>query len=454
SYQRLAFNPLPEVNTARHIMTKARLDGLLLLLLGSAMFVLSGAAMEHIAAGSMQDFKGIYYSTRCLLEHCDPYSQDQLLHVFLAEGGEHVMAPAQRQVVTLCVYFPTVFIFLAPFAVMAWGPAHLLWMILTAASLIVAAYLIWSLGANEAPRLSGVLIGLLLVFSAGLMLNGNSAGIAVSLCVIAVWCFLRERFVWAGVLCLAASLAIKPHDAGLVWLYFLLAGGVMRKRALQTLAITALLGLPAVLWVSQVSPHWLHELQYNQVVAAAHGGLSDPRPDAVGSGTAAMMTNLQTVFSMFWDDARVYDLVTYCVCGALLLVWVVITLRSEQTRARTWLALAAIAALSMLPVYHRPHDARLLLLTIPACAILWAEGAAIRWFALALNFAGIVLTGDLPLALLVHLVNGLHMNSAGMMGRALTIVLTRPAPLILTAIGVFYLWVYVKHCGNIAQDQS
>lgn len=434
-------------------MTKARMDGLLLLLLGSAIFVLSGVAMEYIATGSMQDFKGVYYSTRCLLSHCDPYNQDQMLQEFLAEGGEHVMAPAQRQVVTLCVYFPTVFIFLAPFAVMAWGPAHLLWMFLTAAGLIVAAYQTWSLASPAAPRLAGSLVGLLLIFSAGLMLNGNSAGIAVSLCVIAVWCFFSGRFTWVGVLCLAVSLAIKPHNAGLVWLYFLLAGGVWRKRAFQTLAVTALLALPAVLWVWQVSPHWVQELKYNQTLAAAHGGLSDPRPDALGSGTAAMMTNLQTIFSMFWDDAHVYDLVTYSVCGVLLLVWGITTLRARQTPSRTWLALAAISALSMLPVYHRPHDARLLLLTVPACAMLWAEGGVIGWFAVALNTIGVVLTGDVPLALLVSLAKNWPMGSAGILGIALTLVLTRPAPLILTAIGVFYLWAYVSRCFRSLPDQ-
>ena len=118
-------------------MIKARLDGLLLLLLGSAMFVLVGSAMEHMATGSMQDFKGVYYGTRCALEHCDPYSENELLRVYLAEGGErpsNLLAAEQRQVVTLCVYFPTIFIFVAPFAMLAWGPAHVLWLILTAAS--------------------------------------------------------------------------------------------------------------------------------------------------------------------------------------------------------------------------------------------------------------------------------------------------------------------------------
>jgi hypothetical protein len=85
----------------------------------------------------------------------------------------------------------------------------------------------------------------------------------VSLSAVAVWCFLRERFVLAGILCLAVALAVKPQDSGLVWLYFLRAGGVYRKRALQTLLATAVLSLPGVLWVWHASPHWFAEWQSN-----------------------------------------------------------------------------------------------------------------------------------------------------------------------------------------------
>src|ERR1017187_6157574 len=106
------------------------------------------------------------------------------------------------------------------------------------------------------------------------MITGNAAGIVVSLCAVAVWCFLRERFVPAGVLCLAASLAIKPHDAGLVWLYFLLAGGVHRKRALQALLITAVLSVSALLWVSHVAPNWMQDWSANMASISATGGIN------------------------------------------------------------------------------------------------------------------------------------------------------------------------------------
>ena len=138
-----------------------------------------------------------------------------------------------------------------------WGPAHLLWMALTMGSLILASFLIWNIGADYAPIFSGVLIGFLLANSEVVVVFGNSAGIVVSLCIVAVWCFLRERFVPAGILCLAIGLATKPQDAGVVWLYFLLAGGVYRKRALKTLLALVALRLPVVLWVWHVSPHWM-----------------------------------------------------------------------------------------------------------------------------------------------------------------------------------------------------
>ena len=70
-------------------------------------------------------------------------------------------------------------------------------------------------------------------------------------------------------MCLGLSLAIKPHDAGLVWLYFVLAGGAYRKRALESLAITAVIGLTAVVWVWHVAPHWMHDWSANLATISA-----------------------------------------------------------------------------------------------------------------------------------------------------------------------------------------
>lgn len=226
-------------------MTKARRDGLTLLVLGSLVFLLLGIALENAALAPSADFRALYYPARCLVQNSDPYLVSEVLPIYQADSAHFPGDPwKNREIATRNVYPPTAFTFMLPFALLKWGPAHILWLILTIASILYASFLMWDLGANDSPVLSGALIALFLVNSELLVISSNAAGIVVSLCVVAVCCFLRERFVWVGILCLAVSLTIKPQETGLVWLYFLLAGGVYRKRALQSLLVTIAVSLP------------------------------------------------------------------------------------------------------------------------------------------------------------------------------------------------------------------
>jgi len=404
-----------------------------------------GFSVGRTASGGTLDFQAIYYGTRCLLEHHNPYKFSELESVYRAEAGDRPWESVQRhQVVTLFVNLPTTFIFIAPLALLPWSVAQAIWLILIAGVFILAACLIWDVGAGYSPGVSLFLICILLANSELVFATGNTAGVAIGLCVVAVWCFLEERFVPAGILCLAVSLAIKPHDASLVWLFFLLAGGAYRKRALQSLLVTVVLGVSAFLWVSHVAPHWTQDWQSNLAAISAQGGLNEPGPASVTGRTAGMVIDLQSAVSVFRNDSRIYNAASYLVCGTLLLLGAVRTLRSRFSQSRAWLALAAIVPLTMLVTYHRPYDAKLLLLTVPACALLWAEGGPISWIALILNTAGFVLTGDLPLAILVILTNNWHVSTTGIFGRILTVILTRPVPLILLAMGIFYLWLYLR----------
>jgi ABC-type Fe3+-siderophore transport system permease subunit len=98
----------------------------------------------------------------------------------------------------------------------------------------------------------------------------------------------------------------------------------------------------------------------------------------------------------------------------------------------------------MLPVYHRQYDAKLLLLTVPACAMLWAEGGPIGWIALLVNTAGFVLTGDIPSAIFLGLIGKLQVSTTGLTGQIVTAAQVFPTPLVLLLMGIFYLWVYVR----------
>ena len=426
-------------------MNAKRWVGPAILLLSAAISIMWGSSSTLNRYGTT-DFRAVYYATRCLLQHHNPYNVSELERVVRDEDGERPSEILQQhQAVVLCINLPTTFLFVAPFAVLPFGIAQVLWLALLAGSLIFAAFLMWNLSESSSPTISVLLICFALANSEGIFLGGNTAGIAVSLCMAAVWCFLQGRFVPAGILCMSLSLAIKPHDSGFVWLYFLLAGGVYRKRALQSFAVTAALALSAILWVSQVAPNWMQDWRTNFALSA-QGGINDPGPtSSVGFHNLDPVIDLQSVISVFRNDPRVYNSITYLVCGSLILLWMIATLRSHFSKARAWLALAAIVPLTLLMTYHRPWDAKLLLLTIPACAMLWAEGGLDGWLALFVNSAAIILTGDIPLAVLGILTRNLRLSAVSLLGKILTVVTSRPIPLVLLLMGVFYLWVYVRN---------
>ena len=407
--------------------------------------VVWGFFLQHNPHDGMLDFKGVYYGARSVLHHSDPYKVGEPLRVCQSEGGDCTQpSDVLRQVLSLNVYFPTVFIFSTPFALLPWGPVHLMWMALSAGILCLAALLIWDLARNYSPVVSLVLICFILANCEAVFATGNIAAIAVGLCVVAVWCFLHERHVPAGILCLALSLLIKPHDAGLVWLCFLVAGGVYRKRALQTLSLTLVLGLPSVLWVTHIAPNWIEELHSNLLTDSAPGGACDPGPSTANSGSGPSVNiSLQSTIALVWNNPHIYNAATYLVCGVLLLAWVIVILRSRFSQTRAWIAFGSIVPLTMLVTYHRPYDAKLLLLAVPVCAMLWARRGLTGWLALLMTTAAIVSTADIPLTALLIINKNLYLSSAGLFGKMLTAVLTRPTPLILLAMGAFYLWVFL-----------
>jgi hypothetical protein len=435
-------------------MIEARRNGFFLLFAGAAIYVLSGIALERMSPGGMADFKALYYGSRCLLQHVDPYQQGAFLRTYQSEGGsfsgDSTLARSLREAITVCINLPTSLILVVPLALFRWGIAQLLWALLTTGALFTAAFLTWTTDAGASLILKGALIGSLLAGNQVLFAGGNAAGIVVGLCVIAAWCFIHERYVWPGVVCLAISLLIKPHDAGFVWLYFLLAGRTSSKRALQTLAVTAILAIPAILWVSHVAPRWPQELRSNLSQVCSRGQINDPGPTSVTDRSPAMVIDLQSDISIFEDDPHVYNPVAFLICGTLLLIWSGHTLRSPQFPEKPWLALAVIAPLTIIVTYHHPYDAKLLLLSVPACTVLWVKGGPIGAIGLLLNAAAILFTADVPLAFLKLLTSNLHADSASLVGKMEIVLLARPVPLILLVMTVFYLWVYVRHSSSLA----
>ncbi len=394
------------------------------------------------------DLGEIYYGARTAIHHQDPYNPDAALDTFRTEGGTFPSNAkgewATAIVIALDVNLPTTLFLAVPLAMLSYGGAQALWILLTVALLVTAGCLVWNAGDRTGPGLCGLLIGIILANCQQLFLVGNVAGIVVSLCILAAWCFLNDRYTPLGVGLFALSLALKPHDAGFVWLYFLLAGGVLRKRALQTLAVTCAIGVAAAVWIAPISPHWFPELHQNHVAVSELGSTSDPSPAGMTSGNVGAVLDLQAALSVLMPDPHTYNLASYLIVGPLIAVWGWIVLRRRMTPDRAWMALAVIAVLSLLPVYHRPYDAKLLLLTVPACAKLWSEGGARRWLSFGFTLAGILFTSDLCEAIIVRLSVG---PSSTALQDPKVMILSFIPPAALLAMGCFYLWMLIRDTG-------
>jgi len=418
-------------------------DGVTFVLFGAFVFLAIGTALRYAAPIAMGDFKVVYYSARCLVQGGDPYRESDVLRVYEAEPTEDLAeSPLNRHVKTRYFYPPTAFLLTVPIALCGFSVAKLLWTILSAGLLILAGILSWEAGTDYAPGAAGFLAGLVLVNSAWLYMVGNAAGIVVGLCVVAAWSFFREKYVWLGVLCLAVSLAVKPNDSGLIWLFLLMAGGRFRKRALQSLVMFTVLSLPVVLWVWHVSPHWFAELHANMHSFFAPGSIVDPSAAGMTGQTMDSLVQLQSVIGVYSSRPEIYNLITWAICGPLIAVAGIVTMVRKQAAHEIWLALAVAAPLSMLPTYHLQHDAKIILLTIPACAMLWKRKNRLGRVCMVITSAAIIICGDIFTFARLVLTRLIAVPHTGALSELATVVLTRPAALILLATAITYLWAY------------
>jgi hypothetical protein len=424
-------------------MWKIKQASLYLMLLCAGLSVAWGFLLNRSTPGRIMGFPGIYYGTKCLVHGCDPYNPHELQTYYQAQNPRaSAESLERRQSVTLYVNLPPTFLFVAPFVMFPLKVAQLLWGALIVGCFVLGSYLIWSVAAADAPALSGALVCVVLANSEIIFAGGNTAGFVVSLCLIAVWCLVKERFVLVGIACFAISLAMKPHDGGLIWLYFLLAGGTYRKRAFQILGLTFALAVVSVIWVSLAAPHWPAEFSANLHTISAPNGINDPGPHSIGVNSPDMIIDLQTVFSILWDQAEIYNTAVYIACGIPLLLWIVKTARSRITAESTWLALAVAAPLSMLFTYHRSYDAKLVLLCLPAFAALWRHRTRWGWTAGLLMAATVVMIGDIPMALLVFGLRQWHLTTETLGDKLTMVALARPAPILLFLLMILFLWVY------------
>jgi hypothetical protein len=309
---------------------------------------------------------------------------------YLAAGGDIAALDSRHnwQVLTP-VYPPTTLVLIVPFALLPYPLAQAAWYFAGAALFCLGLGL---LGQIVPPkhRWLYLLLGCVTLISSNtdlLLRPGNPSAITIGLLALALWFFFTQRPAWAGAVLLALALCFKPHLAAPVWAMLLLERR-FRKPALLSSAAALLLLAVGVTWVQRtVGPVWLADFRSAASVPYLPGGTSSPL-----GAEAFRFLNLQTVTGLWWPQAGKYNVAAYAVTLVLFAFWAVALFRAQPRLEpwRWWMAFSGLLCLSLLPVYHRDYDSRLLVLTLPPMVVLlqnrWRMGLALALASVPLLF--------------------------------------------------------------------
>ncbi len=219
--------------------------------------------------------------------------------------------------------------------------------------------------------LATILVLLILVPGEHSFALGNPAIFAISLLAIGIYFLFRGRFPLPGAFALMLSLAVKPQIGGLIVLY-LLARGIHRRYALVAAAgaLALLISAGLILSLHASSAGWPSDLGANISASLKAGAINDPCP-IIDNAPADI--NLQALTNIFIADEREFNAAAYAVFLLLAAVLIVAVVRTNAGREMNYLTIGALSALTLMPVYHRYYDARMLLITIPAVVIVYQK---------------------------------------------------------------------------------
>jgi hypothetical protein len=323
----------------------------------------------HYALHYSADFIPVYTGARCLLHGCNPYNTSQLEQQYYQSGGR--AGEYTAWIYEVPIYPPSAFLALLPLALLRFRAAQLLWFLMNGCLFVTSSLLILSVCPRHRRWIATILVSLILVAGEPSLALGNPAIFAISLFAIGVYLFLRNRFLPLGSFLLTLSLAAKPQISALIVLALLLRRH-QRRYAVAILAgaLGILMSAGLILKMHPASADWVTDLHTNISTSLEPGHANDFRPT---NQQATNFVNLQTAASVFLTEAWEYNAVAYSVFLVLLVVWINAAVRTKAGPEVTYLLLAALAVLSLIPVYHRCTDTGLLLVTVPAVAIVYRQ---------------------------------------------------------------------------------
>lgn len=346
--------------TASDELTPANLAMACVLLLAFVVFVVARRGAVY------PDFVPLYTGASCLIHGHDPYNWIAQQHQLVQVGGPST-GPEFWENFQI-VYPPLTYVLLSPIALLRWPPATLLWLVLNVLVFATGAIAIIHASRPRFRWLAVLLVAAILATSNVLLALGQITLVDIGLLALACALILRNRLI-SGFVAMGLAVALKPQLGGLILAYFLFPRRT-RSLAAGTLALLVLLSLGAGLWFSHrpQTSHWPAELRHNIAVGKAPGGsLHAGTLDPDGPNQTVSLQQLTESLSKDQTISAYMAWTIAAAIGALLLSNLV---KMPAGYERDCMAIAALAMLTLLPVYHRLYDMRLVLLTVPALVLL------------------------------------------------------------------------------------
>lgn len=329
-----------------------------LIFLAAAEFIVRGPLRYLQERGTWNDLSQNYTASKIWLSGKSPADPRNFQTFWWPEGLSRLPLTDVR---THLAPPPGGLVIMAPIAVLPWKIAKITWMVVL---LVSFATTVWSLlyafnlRSNESRRLIFIAAALALApFHTGLA-SGNPTILVIGLCAVAIWAVNSQHELAAGIL-FGIACAMKPHLAAFIVLYYL----AQRRWRTFTIAVgcTAALNLVAILYLYLRHAPWLHDYLNN-----AKGFVTANNIDSFASDNPGRFTliNLQVPFFSITGSSSSSNLWALVVSGILIGAWLYWIVRRDN-RPPQLLALGAISAIALLPVYHRFYDAALLI--VPLC---------------------------------------------------------------------------------------
>jgi hypothetical protein len=355
--------PLDATSTQWIPSTRAWYAGLILVLLASVSIFVVRTALQPQYRPS--DFATYYTAARAWLHGADPYSQSAApLHWQAADGWANIMPDDCIDLFGLAwlpiIQMPSAMPVFAPFALFSAKTAVALWFIVSGVLLIAQTAALARMAKSRLWQPTGiVLLSATLVLAPVHELFGwaQPSGPTISFIVLGAWAAMTRRDILAGTL-LALATAIKPQLGGLFFIYFLLKG--RQRIVLSFAAVMAALFTVAIVPMQLKGINLMHVWLANVSATDGPGGMNNT---AIGGPARFYMLHLQVILNVLVESRNVMNFLAGALVGITAAVFAHLESRGRvQEHADELLELSFVAALALLPVYHRFYDAGILVL--------------------------------------------------------------------------------------------